>query len=195
MATTQPCPVDHIVVVMLENRSYDHLFAYLDGPPAFAGSFRNPAGPLDPKRQVPLSDDGAHRMSLDPPHSHPAALEAFAVSAAGRFRMTGFVAAAARKAAGQEDAAVQHWVHQGVAAAGVAAVGALLRARLAGTGLRRAASVWAAADPSAVGRGQGRRRATGLRGDGLHRPGQDPGARGAGPELHPLLALVLFRAG
>lgn len=154
-----PDAIEHIVVVMMENRSFDHLFAYLDGAPPWAGEFENPAGPLAPGKMVPLSSNGSYDMPLDPPHSHPAALESFAVDATRRFHMNGFVAAAARKAAGQEDAVIHHWVRQGVAMSFVTGIAAFIVARVAGGARRWVPGAWIASVALIAGVQWARRRA------------------------------------
>lgn len=69
--------IEHVVVLMLENRSFDNVLGFLDHPRADAydrlwpGRFANPdsAG-----RLVPVSDDGV-AFGPDPDHSHRGALD------------------------------------------------------------------------------------------------------------------------
>jgi phospholipase C len=136
--------VDHVVVVMLENRSFDHLLGLLSDEQDYPGVrlgdplFSNPLDPTDPaSERIGVTDDATFGIGLDPPHSHASVLEQL-----GRRRRTrghrwlgvpamdGFVAAYSRKIAGQElGRPVVHWERiLGVAAvlfAGLVMVAAL----------------------------------------------------------------------
>jgi phospholipase C len=93
--------VDHVVVMMLENRSFDHLLGYLSltgGRPDIDGlraEFANSwAG-----RSYPVHHLGTTAVSLDPDHSSAAIDTQIAGGA-----MSGFVASAAATLAGRGDA-------------------------------------------------------------------------------------------
>ena len=107
--------IEHVVVLMLENRSFDNLLGFLDHPsPDFPrlteGAFSNPENPADPgSREIPVSSDAGYSLPVDPPHSHKSALEQLGVTGTGRARMNGFVSAYERKASGQEERPVVHW--------------------------------------------------------------------------------------
>jgi phospholipase C len=83
--------VDHIVVLMMENRSFDHMLGYLsleksrDDVDGLQASHSNPVpGSVDHQRVHRL---GSTIVLTDPSHSHPATLEQIAGGA-----MSGFVA-------------------------------------------------------------------------------------------------------
>jgi phospholipase C len=65
-----------VIVVMLENRSFDHLFGYLDPPvPGFdglaAGHDTNPLDPAHPERGTVRAERRARlALRVDPNHSH-----------------------------------------------------------------------------------------------------------------------------
>ena len=69
--------IEHVVVLMLENHSFDHLLGFLKHPKAdqydglWPGRFHNVDGAGTP---IPVSDDGSP-VGLDPDHSHEGALE------------------------------------------------------------------------------------------------------------------------
>jgi len=75
-----PAAVEHVIVVALENRSFDHLLGYVDHPdPLFdgllkGGPYRNPAwhgqGP-----PVEVSPDAKPVLPVDPDHSHDAVMQ------------------------------------------------------------------------------------------------------------------------
>src|SRR5207245_4000108 len=87
--------VAHVVVLMLENRSFDHLLGYVPHPdPAFdgllgAGEFTNPRWAGGPP--VAASPDAKLVLPAGPDHSHDAVMEQLAVSAAGVPTNQGFV--------------------------------------------------------------------------------------------------------
>jgi phospholipase C len=108
--------IEHVVVLMLENRSFDHLFGFLDHPAgdAFPGlrgkQFPNPHDLTERNgTAVDVSDDAAPVLAVDPPHGHLSAK----VQMNGRrwraFLMNGFVTAYAQKLAGREPIAIIHW--------------------------------------------------------------------------------------
>ena len=153
--------IEHVVVLMFENRSFDHLLGLLSDDPAYPGvrpgdeRFGNPVDPYDPgKGRVPVTDDGTADLAFDPPHSHASVVEQTGLRRRGGPTMDGFVAAYSRKLHGDEEGLpIVHWGRIGVLVAalvaGVAAVLALpvLIPLIAGTvalyALVMAALVWA----------------------------------------------------
>jgi phospholipase C len=110
--------IEHVVVVMFENRSFDHLLGLLSDDPAFPGvrledeAFSNPVDPDDPSQgRVPVTGDATARdLTVDPPHSHASVVEQLDIGWHRRPRMDGFVAAYRRKLAGDEAGLpVVHW--------------------------------------------------------------------------------------
>jgi phospholipase C len=111
--------IQHVVVLLLENRSFDHLFGFLDHPKA-GGEFHQlrPGkcpNPLDTTRRgspkAGVNANGRHVLQRDPPHSHVAAKQQ--LNGRGgwkRFRMNGFVSAYGLKLAGREHLPYLHWV-------------------------------------------------------------------------------------
>lgn len=107
--------IEHVVVLMLENRSFDHMLGFLDHPnvafprlmPGQYPNRRNPADPTSPATGV--SDDAAYDLDVDPPHSHKSAMEQLNLRMGRQARMDGFVAAYVRKASGKEERPVVHW--------------------------------------------------------------------------------------
>jgi len=137
--------IQHVVVLMLENRSFDHLLGFLDHPsPEFPGltpaAHANPVDPADRgSRQVAVTPDAGYSLPVDPPHSHKSALEQMGLTGTGRARMNGFVSAYERKASGHEERPVIHVRRlEGLVLAAAGAVSALT-ARFGGR-LRR---LWA----------------------------------------------------
>jgi phospholipase C len=95
--------IEHIVVLMLENRSFDHLFAYLDSPPV--APYPNPLD-LDDKNSpvFVINPQASYDLPLDPPHSHLSVIKQL-----NKGQMNGFVAAYAEKAVGKEQLPIIHW--------------------------------------------------------------------------------------
>lgn len=110
--------IEHVVVLMLENRSFDHLFGFLDHPKRgreftglTVGEYPNP---LDTTRLrspgVGVDDSARHILQRDPPHSHFAAKQQLNARRPWRgFRMNGFVTAYGLKLAGKEHLPFIHW--------------------------------------------------------------------------------------
>jgi phospholipase C len=105
-------PIEHVVVVCLENRSFDHLLGYLPHPdPAFEGLTRG--GPYENPdwadgRPVAASPTAKRVLPFGPDHSHDAVMEQLAVTGSGVSRRaagTGFVRSYERKARGLAPAA------------------------------------------------------------------------------------------
>lgn len=107
--------IQHVVVLMLENRSFDNLLGFLDHPrtefPRLTeGAYTNPENPADPtSRHVPVTADAGYSLPVDPPHSHKSALEQLGARGILEPRMNGFVSAYERKASGHEERPVIHW--------------------------------------------------------------------------------------
>ena len=106
----------HVIVLMFENRSFDHMLGFLDHPDfeAFGGlrvgEHPNPYDLVDPTQgTVGVSDDAEARLEMDPPHGHVSALTQLNTNQARGFRMDGFVAAYAQKLAGKEHIPHVHW--------------------------------------------------------------------------------------
>ncbi|MGC7101963.1 alkaline phosphatase family protein [Amycolatopsis lurida] len=87
--------VDHVIVLMLENRSFDHVLGFLDHPdPGYEGA----AGalcPADPAARrselVPATPDATAALGTDPGHSHEAVLKQIYGNTPGLPRMRGFI--------------------------------------------------------------------------------------------------------
>ncbi|MGI8683644.1 MAG: alkaline phosphatase family protein, partial [Acidimicrobiales bacterium] len=101
--------IEHVVVLMFENRSFDHLLGLLSDDPSFPGvragdqAFSNPVDPTDPsKGRVTVTDDATPDLRFDPPHSHASVIEQLGLRPLGAPTMEGFVASYARKIAGRE---------------------------------------------------------------------------------------------
>ena len=104
--------IEHVVVLMLENRAFDHLFAFLEGaglPAVEPGvSYPNRLDPADPDSSWwGVTPDAGYALPLDPPHSHLSVMKQ--LNGIRRPRMDGFVAAYAQKAAGKELLPLVHW--------------------------------------------------------------------------------------
>jgi len=72
--------IDHVIVLVLENRSFDHLLGYLNHPKVQAfdglargGPYANPGWENGPA--VPASNDAKFVLPVDPDHSHDAVME------------------------------------------------------------------------------------------------------------------------
>jgi phospholipase C len=98
-------PIDHVVVLCLENRSFDHLLGFLNHPdPRFEGLRRggphaNPGWDGGPA--VEASPHAKRVLPFGPDHSHDAVMEQLAVTGVGsdaRPTNAGFVTSYERKA-------------------------------------------------------------------------------------------------
>ena len=94
--------IAHVVVLMLENRSYDHLLGYVPHPdPAFDGllsrAFTNPGWGRGPA--VAASPGAKVVLPVGPDHSHDAVMQQLALSR-GAARNRGFVRSYERKGRG-----------------------------------------------------------------------------------------------
>lgn len=95
--------IEHVVVIAMENRSFDHMLGYLDHPnPEFDGVLQgehtNPGWENGPP--VKASPAAKYVMPADPDHSHDSVMEQLALDANGQPQNTGFVAAYERKGRG-----------------------------------------------------------------------------------------------
>jgi phospholipase C len=103
--------IEHVVVLMLENRAFDHMFAFLMDaglPTPDPGDYPNRLNPRDEKSPAwGVTEDASYALPLDPPHSHLSVRKQ--LNGAWRPRMNGFVAAYAEKAAGKELHPDIHW--------------------------------------------------------------------------------------
>ena len=68
-------PIQHLVVLMLENRSFDHMLGFMRSPSypinGLTGDERNPRDPahIDPTQEVKVSSDAGFIFSYDPGHN------------------------------------------------------------------------------------------------------------------------------
>src|SRR5450759_5142656 len=99
--------IDHVIVLVLENRSFDHLLGYLDHSQAErfdglrrGGPYTNPGWANGPA--VPASSTGKRVLPVDPDHSHDAVMEqlGLASGASGELTNSGFVTSYERKGRG-----------------------------------------------------------------------------------------------
>jgi phospholipase C len=100
-------PIDHVVVLCLENRSFDHVLGFLEHPDARfeglrkGGPYANPGWDGGP--DVPATPTAKRVLPFGPDHSHDAVMEQLAVSGIGPLRRatnSGFVTSYERKARG-----------------------------------------------------------------------------------------------
>src|SRR5512140_1023237 len=103
MNTQYRTPIEHVIVLMLENRSYDHLLGYLPNGHGLTGDEFNLVDPADPtSERVPVSNAAAY-ISIDPAHDF-VSVEKQLYGAAGHVvdpaPMSGFVAAHIEEAKG-----------------------------------------------------------------------------------------------
>jgi phospholipase C len=103
--------IDHVIVLALENRSFDHMLGFLEHPdPAFEGLNHgaphvNPTWPAGATKAatVAATPDAKPVLPADPDHSHDAVMEQLAVRGFGKHRRPtnqGFVVSYERKARG-----------------------------------------------------------------------------------------------
>jgi phospholipase C len=97
--------IEHVVVVMLENRSFDHVLGYLDHPSAQyerlspPTEFSNLEDPLDPSSmRWPATPDGRPHTPLDPGHSHETVMLQLGLTDPHAAPNSGFVASYLDKA-------------------------------------------------------------------------------------------------
>jgi len=69
MSTHNRFPIEHVVVLMLENRSYDHMLGYLSNGHGLTGEEFNLVDPSDPTSgRVLVSDKSGYITTVDPAH-------------------------------------------------------------------------------------------------------------------------------
>ena len=69
MSTRNRSPVEHVIVLMLENRSYDHMLGYLPNGHGLAGDEFNLVDPSDPtSERVYVSNRSGYITAVDPAH-------------------------------------------------------------------------------------------------------------------------------
>ncbi len=96
--------IEHVVVLALENRSFDHMLGYLDHPSAeFDGLARG--GPYqnlnwDGTEKIEVSANAKYVMPVDPDHAHDAVMEQISLDENGKPTMEGFVTSYERKGRG-----------------------------------------------------------------------------------------------
>ena len=124
--------IKHVVVLMLENRSFDHLLGFLQHPnerfvPLTEGQYANATGLTAPKHWG-VTSDGRHVLQHNPPHGHASAtMQLGRRGPFGGSRMDGFIKAYAQKVGGREEVPVIHWFRLALLALPVAlVVGGLL---------------------------------------------------------------------
>ena len=61
-----PNPIKHLVVLMLENRSFDHMLGFLPGVNGMDPSWTNPLTPEGPQVQVSPDARTVHDLNPDP---------------------------------------------------------------------------------------------------------------------------------
>jgi phospholipase C len=100
-------PIDHVIVLCLENRSFDHMLGYLDHPAEdFDGLLRG--GPFDNAgwdrgSRVLATPEAKRTLPFGPDHSHDAVMAQLALAGSGANRRAtndGFVVSYERKARG-----------------------------------------------------------------------------------------------
>ncbi|MCB9309403.1 MAG: hypothetical protein H6567_05015 [Lewinellaceae bacterium] len=94
-----PRQIEHIIVLMLENRSFDHLFGFLDHPKPYnglTGTESNPISATDNTQKSVFKSTKTY-ITPDPPHSHQEILQQMDLGIGGT--NDGFVAAFAAKKA------------------------------------------------------------------------------------------------
>jgi phospholipase C len=88
-------PVEHVIVLVLENRSFDHMLGFLDHPnPAFErltddGRFTNPGWAGGPA--VSVSPNAKPVLPIGPDHSHDGVIEQLSLDTHGNPTNQGFV--------------------------------------------------------------------------------------------------------
>jgi phospholipase C len=107
MAASPLAAIEHVVVVMMENRSFDHMLGYLNLPPWNAGRPAVEGVSLDPGWIARYTNtlDGRQfaphaftdRQIDDPPHTRPTIATQLGTSAGAAGPMTGFVASYAQR--------------------------------------------------------------------------------------------------
>lgn len=114
----------HVIVVMFENRSFDHLLGLLDHPKleptapehehfrqyfVKPGSHTNPNTSAGRRPCAAVTDDATPVLERDPPHGHMSALRQIDREGAGNPQMDGFVDTYAAKLSGNEPVPTKRW--------------------------------------------------------------------------------------
>lgn len=60
--------IEHVIVLMLENRSYDHMLGYLSNGHGLTGAEFNPVDPSDPNSERVFVSNQAGYITVDPAH-------------------------------------------------------------------------------------------------------------------------------
>jgi phospholipase C len=69
MVTNKFFPIEHVIILMLENRSYDHLLGYLPNGHGLKGDEFNPVDPSNPvSERVHVSNTSGYTTTVDPAH-------------------------------------------------------------------------------------------------------------------------------
>lgn len=67
MSASSHFPIEHIIVLMLENRSYDHMLGYVPNGHGLAGGEFNLVEPSDPtSEKVHVSNTAGYIAAIDP---------------------------------------------------------------------------------------------------------------------------------
>jgi phospholipase C len=99
--------IEHVIVLCLENRSFDHMLGFLEHPDGtFNGLLRNGphTNPRSTGEQVPATPDGKAVLPYGPDHSHNAVMQQLALTGSGKDAHPahqGFVTSYELKAAGR----------------------------------------------------------------------------------------------
>ena len=110
-------PIQHVIVLMLENRSYDHMLGFMTHPsvpPLVEGAHPNRVRPNDPgSTAAGVSPTAPQAFVVDPPHSHLSVMKSLGrrrgMTRGPRYPMDGFVEACFEKAACREVVPIIRW--------------------------------------------------------------------------------------
>lgn len=95
--------IDHVVVLALENRSFDHMLGYLEHPNSDFDGLTQAAHynlSWDGTTKIKTSSDAKYVLPVDPDHSHDSVMDQLAVDEQGKPRNEGFVYSYERKGRG-----------------------------------------------------------------------------------------------
>jgi phospholipase C len=69
MSAQNQASIEHVIVLMLENRSYDHMLGYLPNGGGLAGDEFNQVNPADPaSEQIGVTNQAEYITTIDPAH-------------------------------------------------------------------------------------------------------------------------------
>src|SRR5450759_5393820 len=69
MTTNNSNPIEHVIVLMLENRSYDHMLGYLPNGHGLTGNEFNLVDPSNPtSERIAVSNTAGYITAVDPLH-------------------------------------------------------------------------------------------------------------------------------